>query len=140
MIANPLEAPVFRQPERPAWAVDVTDFLALVEAEPDAKIEEVMAASTLSHAEALSRENQKNFRPEPAKRFWWKAQVRIPEGITVDRPLVIEVDEIRLVTGMWLDGKPLRLPQKPSGEVWSGGEGTVVLPVVGGFSEGLLCL
>lgn len=132
------EAVVLRQPTLPAWEIDITDRLEAVEAPADVDPTTIPSQNGTPYAQAISRESQISLTPVPEKVQWWKATIALPDDVICDRPIVVEFDDSRVLTGCWLNGKQISPPEAICGRDWSGGEGAYLLPVTSDFRSGQL--
>ncbi len=118
-----------RMPVEPAWAVDLTDGLERLAGPVDGPAEAAKAEG-VPLAEALSREAFAARGVPAGSAVWWRLTFDLPRE--ADRAAaVLEFDESRPITALWLDGKKLALPDTSVSEQrWLGGEGVVHLPAV----------
>jgi hypothetical protein len=61
-------------------------------------------------------------------RLWWRVKVSLPAAAQ-DWPVVLDFDEHRLVERIWANGVPLTGWDESVASRWSGGEGSIILPL-----------
>ncbi len=122
-----------RQPETPAWQIDLTDRLTQLADDPVSD----GAGRGLSILEVFNRPNRGKLLPAPDVGFGWQVPVALPSQADSDWPVVVEWDESRLVTKVRYDRGEL---PKPSGWTnrWNGGEGATLLPLTKANPSGVL--
>ena len=92
---------ISRQPQRPARAVDLTDALHAAVGDA-ASIEEAMALPTEPYAAVIARGRVAQRMPTPGQRTWWRVDVAAPDAADPAWPTVLEFDECRVVTEVWV--------------------------------------
>ncbi len=114
-----------RQPQKPAWEIDLTDRLIWRDTGPSGKGK---TGPPIPILERLSRSQRAHLLPAPGVGFEWFVPVQLPANAAPNWPVVVEWDESRLITNVTFDGEKLKGPDR-IGDKWNGGEGTSILPL-----------
>ena len=118
-----------RMPAQPAWSVDITDELNLLPGESPQTAVQAQTLEGVPHGMAISRTYRLENAHVKGGMLVWGGRFRVPEEAGPQEALVLSFDESRVITGIWLNGKPLDEPDNTiAWGRWCGGEGIVHLP------------
>ncbi|BCM92985.1 hypothetical protein IAD21_04870 [Abditibacteriota bacterium] len=123
-----------RQPEKPAWEIDLTDRLQQI---ADGSPTSLNSPKFTPISQTFSRANRRRTLPTPGLGFWFRVPVALPATAKTDWPVVVEWDEGRLISDVAFDGEKLKGPDE-IGNKWVGGERNCILPLVGAHKNGVL--
>jgi hypothetical protein len=117
-----------RMPAKPAWELDITDDLQQLKLAP-ADAVTAATAEAIPLAAAISREVRASGANPVADDVWWRVTFTPPAQVK-DWPVVLDVDEGRVIRDIWFDGKPLpKLDLSTLGENYWNGRSCVPLPI-----------
>lgn len=123
-----------RQPQKPAWEIDLTDRLQQI---ADGSEQALSGAKFTPMAQTFSRARRQSTLPAPGLGFWFRVPIVLPAKAQANWPVVVEWDEGRLISNVAFDGARLNGPHEVLNK-WVGGERTCMLPIFRANARGVL--